>query len=274
MIKKENTQMMLKLGSTTRPWHTWSYDQACKSIAHAGYEEVSVYSNAGQTPITSASTPAEIAETVAITKNYEIAPTMLLGTPALDLSLDDAVADFKKLIDATSALDSPWLMNGGTDNEALYDKYFEIMRQTAPYAEKKGIQILLKPHGGLGLTGRDLARAVEKVNSPAFRICYDPGNIIYYTKGKVRPEPDVDDVAEFVTFCIIKDCIIKDDGNPDVWILPGEGLVDFPVVLGKLVKADFSGPLHVECLGGSELDDVNDRAWKTREWLEKILENL
>jgi sugar phosphate isomerase/epimerase len=274
MIKKEDIRMMLKLGSTTRPWHTWSFDQACQAIAHAGYEEVSIYSNAGKIPLTSESTPTEIAETVAITKKYEIVPTMLLGSPRLDLSLDDAVADFIKLIDATSASGCPWVMNGGTENEALFDKYFEIMRQTAPYAEKKGVQILLKPHGGLGLTGRDLANAVEKVNNSAFRICYDPGNIIYYTKGKVRPEPDVDDVAEFVTFCIIKDCIIKEDGNPDVWILPGDGLVDFPVVLGKLVKAGFSGPLHVECLGGSELDDVNERAWKTREWLEKILEKL
>ena len=266
--------MMLKLGATTRPWHTWSFDQACQFIAYSGYEEVSIYSNAGQIPVTSASTPEELIKTAATVKKYDLVPTMLLGSPRLELSLDDAVADFIKLIDATSALGCRWVMNGGTENESLYGKFFEIMRQTAPYAEKKGVQILLKPHGGLGLTGRDLAHAVEKVNHSAFRICYDPGNIIYYTKGKVRPEPDVDDIAEFVTFCIIKDCIIKEDGNPDVWVLPGEGLVDFPVVLGKLIKAGFSGPLHVECLGGSELDDVNERAWKTREWLKKMLENL
>ncbi len=266
--------MNLILGSTTRPWHTWSYDQACKSIAHAGYEEVSVYSNAGKIPVRSDSSEDEIKETAEITKKYGLSATMLLGSPRLDMELEDAIADHRKLIDSASKLGVKWLMNGGTENPSLYDKYYEIIRQTAPYAEEKNIQLLLKPHGGLGLTGKDLARAVEIVNSPAFRICYDPGNIIYYTKGKVRPESDVDDVAELVTFCIIKDCIIKEDGNPDVWILPGEGLVDFPVVLGKLVKAGFSGPLHVECLGGTELDDVDERAWKTREWLEKIIEGL
>lgn len=266
--------MILKLGATTRPWHTWSFDQACASIAHAGYEEVSIYLNEGKIPVTSTSSPEEIAETSAIIKKYDLVPTMLLGSPRLDLSIDDAVADFKKLIDNASALGCKWLMNGGTANPSLYDKFFEIMRQSAPYAEQKGIEILLKPHGGLGLTGKDLVKAVEIVNHPAFRICYDPGNIIYYTKGAVRPETDVDDVAEFVTFCIIKDCLIKEDGNPDVWIMPTEGLVDFPIVLGKLVKAGFRGPLHVECLGGSELDDVNERAWKTREWLEKLVENL
>lgn len=266
--------MKLTLGSTTRPWHTWSYEQACKSIAHAGYEEVSVYSNAGKIPVRSDSSEVEIKDIAEITKRNDLIPSMLLGSPRLDLDTEDAIADYKKLIDAGALLGVKWIMNGGTENPTLYDKYYEIMRQTAPYAEKKGIQLLLKPHGGLGLTGSLLAKAVEIVKSPSFRICYDPGNIIYYTKGEVRPESDVDDVAEMVTFCIIKDCIIKEDGTPDVWILPGEGLVDFPVVLGKLIKSGFSGPLHVECLGGTELDDVNERAWKTREWLENIIEGL
>jgi sugar phosphate isomerase/epimerase len=266
--------MMLKLGATTRPWHTWSFDQACQSIAYAGYEEVSVYSNAGSIPITSSSSSEEIANTVATVKKHKLVPSMLLGSPNLGLNVEDAIEDYKKLVDATATLGCRWIMNGGTEDQALYENFFEIMRQTAPYAEEKGVQILLKPHGGLGLTGRDLAHAIELVSSNAFRICYDPGNIIYYTKGEVRPEDDVDDVADFVTFCIIKDCIINEDGNPDVWILPGQGLVDFSVVLGKLIKSGFSGPLHVECLGGNELDDVDKRALKTKDWLEKILENL
>jgi sugar phosphate isomerase/epimerase len=266
--------MMLKLGSTTRPWHLWSFDQACKSIAHAGYEEVSIYSHEGKIPVNSESSPSEIAEISAIMKKYELVPSMLLGSPRLELSVDDAVADYKKLIDATSAVGCKWLMNGGVGEEPLYEKFLEIMRQSSAYAAKKGVEILLKPHGGIGLTGKGLAKAVEKVDSPAFRICYDPGNIIYYTKGKVRPEGDVADVAEYVTYCIIKDCLLKEDGEPDVWILPTEGLVDFPDVLGKLVKAGFKGPLHIECLGGSELDDVEERAWKTREWLEQLTEKL
>jgi sugar phosphate isomerase/epimerase len=266
--------MELKLGATTRPWDKWSFDQACQSISNAGYEEVSVYFNEGHAAVTSASSDEEIAKAVEIVKKNEINATMLISSPRLDLGVEEAIEDYRKLIDANAKLGCKWLMNGGTENKDLYSKYFDIMRECAPYAEEKGMEILLKPHGGLGLTGRDLAHAIEIVSSNAFRICYDPGNIIYYTKGELRPENDVEDVADFVTFCIIKDCIIKDDGNPDVWILPGEGLVDFPVVLGKLIKAGFSGPLHVECLGGTELGDINERAWKTREWLEKITETL
>ena len=265
---------MITLGSTTRPWDKWSFDQACESISHAGYKELSVYLNMGKVPVTSASSPKEINAIVEVINKNGLKPQLLLGSPRLDVDIDDAISDHKKLIDAAALLGIRWVMNGGTDNPAMYDKYYEIMRKTAPYAEGKGIQLLLKPHGGIGLTGKGLADSVEKVNSPAFRICYDPGNIIYYTKGELCPEKDVDDVAEFVTFCIIKDCLIKADGNPDVWILPGEGLVDFPVVLGKLVKAGFSGPLHVECLGGAEIDDINNRARKTKEWLDKIVKGL
>jgi len=266
--------MTFTFGSTTRPWDKWSFEQACQSISNAGYEEVSVYLHSGIIPVTSDSTQEDIESAAGIIKKYDLTPSMLLGSPKLDIDTDAAVADFIKLIDASAMLGVRWLMNGGTENPALYEKYYEIMRQTAPYAGKKGIQILLKPHGGLGLTAKDLVFSVEHVNLPALRICYDPGNVIYYTKGKVRPGADVDDVAELVVFCIIKDCIIKADGSPDVWILPGEGLVDFSTVLSKLVNSGFAGPLHVECLGGAELDDINLRAWKTREWLEKIVDNL
>lgn len=265
---------MITLGATTRPWHKWTLEQACKSISDSGYKEVSIYSNAGKIPVCSESSLEEVSETIKIVNKYNLTPVMLLGSPKLELSVDQAIDDFNKLIDVSSKLRVKWLMNGGTEDPKLYDKYIEIMRKCSEHAWNKGIQILLKPHGGIGLTGQMLADVVEKVDNPAFRICYDPGNIIYYTKGDVRPETDVDEVAQYVAFCIIKDCIITEDGTPDVWIMPGEGLVDFPTVLRKLIDAGFSGPLHVECLGGSELDDINSRARNTKRWLEDLINEL
>ena len=265
--------MTWMLGATTRPWHTKTFAEACQAIAESGYSDVGVFANAGETPVTSTSSAEEIEAVAATARGQGLTPSLLLNGPKLDLDLEEAIADHCRLIDATAALGARWLLNGGTEKPEQYETYETIMRETAPYAAEKGIEIVLKPHGGIGLTGKDLARVAQSVGSPAFKICYDPGNIIYYTKGEVRPETDVADVAEHVTVCIIKDCIVQ-DGKPDVWILPGEGWVDFAQVLGSLKTAGFAGPLYVECLGGSEWDDINARAGRTKGWIEAILKAL
>ena len=107
------------------------------------------------------------------------------------VSLDD----YKQLIGNAAALGAKWLLDCGTSNEAHYRDYYELMRRAAPYADQAGINIALKPHGGISLTIQDLIKADQEVNHSAFGICYDPGNIIYYTKGELRPETEIDAVA-------------------------------------------------------------------------------
>lgn len=265
--------MKWTLGATTRPWHAFSLDVACRSIAEAGYTDVAIYANEGKIALTSASTDAEIEATVATVRKHGLKASMLLGGPDLGGDAEKATADYRRLVDVAAKAGIRYLMGGGTDNPATYDRFFEMSRQVASYAETKGVELQLKPHGGIGLTGKGLRESCERVGSPAFTICYDPGNIIYYTQGDVRPEPDVADVAHCVTTCIIKDCVVV-DGKPDVWIQPGTGLVDFESVLGTLAKAGFAGPLYVECLGGSELADINRRAKETHDWLKALLSTL
>ena len=130
------------------------------------------------------------------------------------------------------------------------------MRQCAPHAEAAGVKITMKPHGGISLTTKHLTDAHKAVSHSAFGICYDPGNIIYYTKGDMRPETDVDDVAPIVTTGIIKDCVVE-GGKPDVMVTPGDGLVNFHRVLSGLVGGGFDGPLYVECVGSKEPEAVD-----------------
>jgi len=265
--------MNLTLGATTRPWHTLPYATACAHIAAAGYTDVAIYSNDGRIPITSETSPDEARAVAEETRASGLVPSMLISGVRLDVPVDEAVADYCRLIDATAAAGIPWLMNGGTEALDTYDSFREIMRQCAPYAQEQGVALAMKPHGGIGLTGRMMAETFELVGHPNFSICYDPGNIIYYTRGEHRPETDVADVAAHVSMCIIKDCLVT-DGAPDVWILPGEGWVDFPTVLGELVGAGFAGPLYVECRGGQETEDINDRARRTHAFVTEIVSGL
>ena len=244
------------IGCTTRPYGSLMFPEACEHIAAAGYTDVAVFANAGQIPVRSDSTAAEITETRKAAADAGLAPSMLIGSTKLNLGLEAAVDDYKRLIDNAAALGTKWLLDCGTGNEAHYADYFELMRQAAPHAAEMGVNITMKPHGGISLTVQDLLDANDKVNHPAFGICYDPGNIIYYTKGGLRPETDIGTVAPKVTTTIIKDCVVE-DGVPDVMVTPGEGLVDFETVLGGLANGGFDGPLYVECVGGKAVDEVD-----------------
>jgi sugar phosphate isomerase/epimerase len=198
---------------------------------------------------------------------------MLIGRTQLDLGLDAAIDDYRRLIDNVAALGVTWLLDCGTSNEADFNAYFELMRRAATHAQDAGVQITMKPHGGISLTTEDLLHAYEEVHHPAFGICYDPGNIIYYTKGERRPETDIDKVAPRVSTGIIKDCVVEDD-VPDVMVTPGEGLVDFNRVLKGLVRGGFTGPLYVECVSGKERKDIDRNVRSTLYFVKNILGGL
>jgi len=264
--------MKLTIGCTTRPHSAWSFAEACEHIAAAGYTDVAVFSNKGGNPVRADSTAEEIAAARKAADDAGVVPSMVIGGPKLNLGLDAAVDDFKKLIDNVAQLGAKWQLNGGTSKENS-EIYFEVMRRAAPHAESAGVGITLKPHAGITLTMTDLIDAYNKVNHPAFGICFDPGNIIYYTKGELRPEPEIGKVAPTVTTGIIKDCVVV-DGKPDVMVTPGEGLVDFEKVLGGLVGGGFTGPLYVECVGGRELDEINRNVKSTLKFVSDILAKL
>jgi sugar phosphate isomerase/epimerase len=76
--------------------------------------------------------------------------------------------------------------------------------------------------------------------------------------------------AVTVSTVIIKDCVVE-DGNPDVMVTPGEGLVDFEKVLGGLVAEGFVGPLYVECVGGKTVDEINANVKSTLKFVSDIL---
>jgi len=262
--------MSITLGCTTRPFAELPFAQACEHIAAAGYTDVALFSSVG---INSKSTRQEILAAHDIALEAGLAPSMLLGKTHLELGLEAAIAGYKRLINTAATLGAVWLLDTGLSQEDLFEDYFALMQEAAPFADSAGVNITLKPHGGITLTTQDLIRAQHRVSHPAFGICYDPGNIIYYTKGKERPETNIAQVAPLVTTGIIKDCIVR-NGVPDVLITPGEGWVDFETILSGLVNGGFEGPLYVECVGGTSLDEIDRNAQRTRSFIQGILAGL
>jgi sugar phosphate isomerase/epimerase len=239
------------IGCTTRPYRDLPFAEACKRIARAGYTDVAVFRNQGAVAVDSESSPAQVSEARQIVDDCGLVPSLLIGRTRLGSGLAQAVDDYRQLLDNAAALGARWLLDCGVGDPAQYGDYLELMRQCAPHAAEVGVDITMKPHGGISLTTEDLLRAHQAVGHPSFGICFDPGNIIYYTKGERRPEADVAAVVPVTTVFIIKDCVVR-DGVPDVNVTAGDGLVDFPAVLGAFAKGGFTGPLYVECVGSED----------------------
>ena len=258
------------IGSTTRPYNQLTFSEACERIARAGYSDVAVFAHDREMPVDSESTAEQVADARKAATDAGLAPSMVLGRTHLELGLDAATDDYKRLIDNLASLGAEWILELGTGKEDQYADYPKLMKRVADHAASTGVGISLKPHGGISLTAQELIDLHDQVDHPAFRISYDPGNIIYYTKGEVRPESEVELISSRTSTLIIKDCTL-DGEKPDVMVTAGDGLVDFTFVIGKMEAGGFQGPMYVECVGSTEPDDVDADLRRTHAFISGLI---
>ncbi len=262
------------IGSTTRPYNALSYAEACERIARAGYTDVAVFAHKGAMPVDSESSAAQVAATKKAAVQTGVKPSMLLGQAQLARGVDGAVTAYKHLLDNAAELGAQWVLELGTSKEAFYGIYPEVMQRAAEHAETVNVGISLKPHGGISLTAKELIDLYHRVNRAAFAISYDPGNIIHYTRGEVRPEREVDEIAQYTSTAIVKDCALDSENNPNVNTTAGDGEVDFYRVLSGLVHGGFRGPLYVECVGSKDLEGIDRDLAFTRGYIKGILSGM
>ena len=258
-LKKETVIMKteLILGATTRPCNMLSVEEAFDHIAAAGFKHVALFRHKGDRPIGADSTPADVSRVRRLADERGLTISMLLSGMGVEGDFDAAVEAYCRVLDNAAALGASWVLDCGCMSPEKTPEYIRRMARAAEHAASAGVRITLKPHGGLGLTAKGLLDTWRAVNHPAFTLCYDPGNIIYYTAGELRPEPDVRELASHVSTVIIKDCTVSPEGKPDVQVTPGDGLVDFPTVLGTLRAAGFSGPCYLECVGSKTFPEID-----------------
>ncbi|HIE51773.1 MAG TPA: sugar phosphate isomerase/epimerase [Armatimonadetes bacterium] len=252
------------LGCFNRPWGPWPLERALAGIAQAGFTGVGLLRQQGELVVSADSLPQEVGQVAGTILSYGLTPVTFLSRTGAQQPLTEALAHLRREIDNVCRLGAGYLLHCGVAQEDLYDQFYEVMRQGAAYAQARGVQIVLKPHGGVSATAADCVRAVEAVNSPAFRIWYDPGNVLFYTGAD--PAEDVAAVAPYVTGVCVKDC-----QGGTVQVTPGEGEVNFARLFDTLLEAGFSGPCLVECLVGETPEEVDAAAAVVHERLRKWL---
>lgn len=259
------------IGCFNRAWTNWSYDDALNGIAAAGYKLTGLLSGHRGEAFTSSAATTQYLD--GLKKRIEqrglsVNVTAIRFRP--EVALAENIADLRKQIENAARLELKFMLTFGVDKPDYYENFYRLMADAAAQGEKRGLQIVLKPHGGSSGASEEILRCLNKVGHPNFKIWYDAGNIIYYT-GK-DPVAELEPVARHVTGFCAKDC---PGPKGEVMSQFGTGKVDFKAVFTKLKAAGFNGPIMVEGVKvGATPEETTANARANREFLEKVLTSI
>lgn len=118
------------------------------------------------------------------------------------------------------------------------------MADAIKYAEDNGLMLLMENEHDCYLgTGAETARFLSRINSPALRACWDPGN--GFAAGE-QPYPEgYGAIRNFVEHVHVKDAELLASGKYR-FIVCGEGEVDYKGHLAALKADGYQGYLSVE----------------------------
>ena len=259
------------IGCFNRPWTKWTFDETLAAVKAAGYATTGLLSRTKADPFIAADATPEYLDGL---KRALLASGLTANLGALhsrhDVPLEETVASLRKQIDNAAFLGLKYVMTFGVDDPAQSDHHLQSMAWAAAYGAEKGVQVVMKPHGGSSDASDQILAAMKKVGHPNFRIWYDAGNIIHYT-GK-DPVEELKPIVPHVSGFCAKDCALP---KGDVMIQFGTGKVDFAGVFGVLRSAGFDGPIMVECCAVGDTPEATARnARANREFLEKVLASI
>jgi sugar phosphate isomerase/epimerase len=222
--------------------------------------------------ITVDSTPEEVATISEEVKKRGLKTLSIYGGDLpVAKSLEAGIEGLKKLTDHCAICGCPNLLLGGTTDEKLFQSYYKAVAECCDYAASKRVGLSVKPHGGSNATGAQCRKIIAMVGHKNFGVWYDPGNIFFYSEGKVDPVDDVPSVDGLIAGMSIKDY----KPPKEVMVTPGTGKVNFREVLARARKGGFTrGPLVVECLDrGADAAKIAAEARKARRLLEELTGN-
>jgi sugar phosphate isomerase/epimerase len=263
-----------RVGCYTRPWAQHEYRVALDAIAEAGFKYAGLMTTKSPNNLViSVDTPPEEAQKVGeeCRKRKLSVPSLYGGGIPVERSLEAGIQGMRRLIDNCVAARIENLMMGGVSEPNLVEPYYKAIAECCAYAREKGIGISVKPHGGTNATGPQCRKLIESVGCSNFRLWYDPGNIFYYSDGKLDPVDDSPTVSGLVVGMSVKDFRMP----KEVELTPGTGMVNFPKVMANLKRGGFTGgALIIECLAPGDLAELLANAKNARAFVESFVSGL
>ena len=171
----------------------------------------------------------------------------LHGAP--DRALDEQMQMLNRAIDLCKRFDSPFIRifsfwKKGPISPEVEDRIADLMVRPAEVAHRAGVTLLLENEHACYLgTGKEAARVIEKVGSPALKMIWDPGN--GFMAGE-QPFPSGYQAAlPHIAHIHIKDARVGDDGKLE-WTVVGEGEIDYVGQFKALKESGYEGCVSLE----------------------------
>ena len=237
----------MKLSFSTLGCPEWDLDQIAANAADMGYDGVELRGIAGE-HIGPEETPKEYDRVRKLFEKSGVEIACVMGYSRFtwdDSSKREAdVVVARQWIDAAGRLGCPTLRifggvwEGIEQGEAL-DRVANSIKEFIKSAEDKGVAVALETHDDW-CEGATLAEVVERVDSPAFGICWDVANSFL----KEPMETTYSHIADHIHHVHFKDVSTEDEKTKGK--LPGEGDVDLRGALRLLRDGGYSGFLSFE----------------------------
>ena len=126
----------------------------------------------------------------------------------------------------------------------LEDRIAKALTRPCEIAERAGITLLLENEHACYLgTGKEAARVIEKIGSPALKLLWDPGNA--FMAGETPFPAGWEAAAPHVVHVHVKDARSTEAGQP-AWCVVGEGDIDYKGQLAALKASGYAGAVSLE----------------------------
>jgi L-ribulose-5-phosphate 3-epimerase len=131
------------------------------------------------------------------------------------------------------------------DPKPFRDAMDSKLRDTAAQVASKNITLLLENEFACNTaTGAEAVRTLQAVQSPNFKLNWDPGNAAY--RGEIAfPDGFAKIPKERMGHMHCKDVVRKADGTFE-WAAMGRGIIDYVGQFRALVQAGYSGTMSLE----------------------------
>jgi sugar phosphate isomerase/epimerase len=150
-------------------------------------------------------------------------------------------------------------------NDPLYTEAVEAIRAVAEFCKKNGQNFRCETGQETPIT---LVRAIRDAGLDNIGVNFDAGNLILY--GKANPVDAVEVFGTFIQGVHAKDGLYPTDPKKLGREVPiGEGMVNFPELIGKLKKIGYQNPLTIEREIAGEKQTADILAAKA--YLEKLI---
>ncbi len=267
-----------QLACMTLPYGGYSFERALEGIVSAGFEYAAWgtrHSVGGErVPLLAVeASEAEARDLAARTRAAGLEPVMMFST--VNLEDPDAPRLHERRVAHAAAARIPFLLTFGRTRPGEYENVIACLRHIGPIAQRAGVMVVVKQHGGNTATGADCSRIIKEAGAEGIKVCYDAGNVLDYENQD--PIPDIracwQDVRAFA---------IKDHRNwpKDQDCGPGFGEIDHYRLLEPVIRTGLTMPLAFENIFEPLVDrpdnpeGIDALAKRSREYVDTVIRGL